>query len=70
MSKGFLFDLDGVFYVSDHLLKGANELGLFSILVKIGKYKKYITNHSQIKPILIIHSISAFPVTIKNLKYL
>ena len=40
MSKGFLFDLDGVFYVSDHLLKGANELGLFSILVKIGKYKK------------------------------
>ena len=25
MIKAFLFDLDGVFYISDRILKGANE---------------------------------------------
>ena len=47
-------------------IQGANNLGFFSILVKTGKHKESLVKKSDIKPNLIINSISELPKAMKE----
>ena len=64
MIKGFLFDLNGLFYISNRILNGENNLGLFPSLLKQGNTKSIYSNKLIFKPYLIIKSIEQLPKSI------
>ena len=68
-TNDFKISYDKIAMVGDDLyndIEGANNIGLFSVLVKTGKYRKDIFAKSSIKPNLVINSIAELPIIFKD----